>query len=149
MKNEIEYKLRDILTDIISALFVLLFLYAAISKLKDYEKFQIQLGKSPILSTFAFFFAGLVPALEIGIAMLLMIKRLQLLALYAAFSLMVIFSVYIVFILNFGEYIPCSCGGVLANFSWTQHFWFNIAFVILGVIGVLIYPYQNKVFTAR
>jgi uncharacterized membrane protein YphA (DoxX/SURF4 family) len=65
-------------------------------------------------------------------------------ALYASFGLMVIFSAYIITILNFSEYVPCSCGGILENMSWRQHFWFNAGFVALGALGVLIYPDKHK-----
>ncbi len=130
--------------DIISGLFILLFFYAASSKLLDYQKFRIQLGKSPLLAPFATWMSWIVPALEIGIAIALCFKSSQIKALYAAFSMMVVFTAYIVVILNFSEYIPCSCGGILENMSWRQHLVFNILFTLLGVAGVLSYPIEKR-----
>jgi len=126
-------------TDVISGLFVLLFLYAALSKLIDFQKFQIQAGKSPLLAPFVVFVTWLVPLTEICIVSLLMSKKYQLTALYLSFSLMVMFTAYIVTILNFSSYIPCSCGGILENMTWRQHLIFNIVFMGLGAAGVLIY----------
>jgi uncharacterized membrane protein YphA (DoxX/SURF4 family) len=141
-------KKRIIVAEAISALFILLFVYAALSKIQDFEKFKVELGKSPILNAFATYVAVAVPAVEVLIALFLVMRRFQYLALYAAFSLMVMFSAYIVMILNFSSYIPCSCGGILENMTWTEHLLFNIGFVILGVIAILIYPLDIKSLSA-
>ncbi|HZH70563.1 MAG TPA: MauE/DoxX family redox-associated membrane protein [Flavobacteriaceae bacterium] len=37
--------------------------------------------------------------------------------------------------------MPCSCGGVLEQLGWTEHLAFNIGFMGLGVVGILI---ENK-----
>jgi len=142
------FKIRTVIVDVISAFFILLFVYAALSKILDFEKFRVELGKSPIVSSFAGFMAILVPIIEISIALLLVVKRSQYLALYASFSLMVMFSVYIWIILKFSAYVPCSCGGVLQNMTWTQHLFFNIGFVILGAAGILLYPLTIKTLSA-
>jgi uncharacterized membrane protein YphA (DoxX/SURF4 family) len=147
MRNILTILIKKVLLiDIISGLFILLFVYASSSKLLDFQRFRVQLNKSPLLAPFVGWVIWLVPATEILIVVLLMIKRFQLTALYAAFSLMVMFTAYIITILNFSEYIPCSCGGILQNMSWRQHLVFNLAFVGLGCLGVLAYPYQKKSF---
>lgn len=147
MEKQPTLTVKEIMVDIISWLFILLFVYAASSKLLDYQQFVMQLGKSPILSTFSNWVALLIPFIEIGTAVLLMFEKFQLKALYASFSLMVVFSTYIIMILHFCEYIPCSCGGILENMSWTQHLWFNMLFVVLGGLAVIMYPIKHKNFT--
>jgi len=136
------------LTEIISALFILLFVYAALSKILDFQKFQIELGKSPILNAYSSYVSVVVPTLEITISILLIVKRFQYIALYASFSLMVLFSCYIIIILKFSSYIPCTCGGILENMTWVQHLIFNIGFIILGIFGVLLYPNKIKSLSA-
>lgn len=133
MKNK-----KEIAIDIIAALFVLLFLYASVTKLLDYEKFRVQLGQSPLLTAFAGFVAWFIPAVEIVISVLLLFLRTRLVALYASFCLMVMFTCYIIAITQFSEYIPCSCGGVLQNMGWTQHLIFNIGFVLLALVAILL-----------
>lgn len=133
-------KVRVILVEVISGLFIFLFLYASLSKIQDFQKFQIELSKSPMLNAFSEFTAVTIPGIEIIIAIVLIVKKFQYLALYASFSIMVMFSVYIVLILKFSSYIPCSCGGILENMTWTQHLMFNIGFVALGAVAILIYP---------
>lgn len=122
----------------VSYLFVLLFLYAAVSKLLDFETFTVQLAQSPLLSAYASVIAWAVPGLEILIAVLLTLPKYRIPALYAAFTLMVMFTAYIFIILNFSDFIPCSCGGVLEKLSWTQHLIFNIVFIILAGVAVLV-----------
>jgi len=132
------------MADTITWLFIILFVYAASSKLLDFQKFEIQAGKSPLLSPFSHWVAWLVPAIEIAISILLLSNKHQLTALYASFSLMVIFTGYIIVILNFSEYVPCSCGGILENMNWQQHLVFNSVFDVLGIIAVLLSPNDNK-----
>ncbi|WP_269239864.1 MauE/DoxX family redox-associated membrane protein [Flavobacterium limnophilum] len=129
-------KTQNLIVEIIALLYVLLFVYAAVSKILDFENFQVQLGQSPLLSAFAHWVAFGTPFLELFIVLLLVFPKCRLTGLYAAFSLMVLFSTYIVVILNFSSFVPCSCGGILENMSWTQHLVFNIFFVVLAIVGI-------------
>jgi hypothetical protein len=61
---------RTVLISIIAKLFILLFVYAASSKLLEYDKFKAQLGQSPMLSSFAPLLVWSIPALEIAIAIM-------------------------------------------------------------------------------
>lgn len=129
-------KTQSLIVEIIALLYVLLFVYAAVSKILDFENFQVQLGQSPLLSAFAHWVAFGTPFLELFIVLLLVVPKWRLTGLCAAFSLMVLFSTYIVVILNFSSFVPCSCGGILENMSWTQHLVFNIFFVVLAIVGI-------------
>jgi hypothetical protein len=131
---------KPIFVDIISSLLIALFVYAAVSKLLDQEKFRIELGKSPLLTSFAGWVAVMLPILEIGISIMLSFKRTRLLALYASFSLLTLFTAYLIAILQFSFYIPCTCGGVLQSMNWDTHIKFNVAFIVLAVIGILLSP---------
>lgn len=137
-------KTRRVLVDIICYLFVLLFLYAATSKLMDYDNFYLQISKSPIITDFAGILVWLVPGLEILISILLLINRTVMLGLYAAFTLMLLFTFYIYAILNYSDHIPCSCGGVLQRMTWDQHLVFNIVFVVLGFVGIILQTKINE-----
>lgn len=43
-------------------------------------------------------------------------------------------------ILHFSSYVPCSCGGVLDDMDWMTHFYFNLAFIVLAAIALLLQP---------
>lgn len=124
------------IVEIISYLFVLLFVYAAVSKLLDFENFQVQLGQSPLLSAYAGILSWLVPMVEIGIALMLAIPLLRIAGLYASYTLMAMFTAYIFIILNFSSFVPCSCGGVLEELGWKEHFFFNLGFLFLSLIAL-------------
>src|SRR5690606_37084844 len=131
-------KHTGLITEIISMLFILLFVYAAVNKLWELENFRIQLGQSPMLTSMGDWAAWTVPTIELVIAGMFIVPRLRLMALYAAFSLMTMFTAYIYIILNYSPYVPCSCGGILEKMGWREHLIFNSVFVLLALTGVLI-----------
>jgi uncharacterized membrane protein YphA (DoxX/SURF4 family) len=130
-------KIQNLFLELICLLYILLFVYAAVSKLLDFENFQVQLGQSPLLSAFAGLIAWLIPIIELCIALMIVLKRWRLIGLFAAFSLMVMFTVYIYIILNYSSFVPCSCGGILEKLGWTEHLIFNIIFIVLAITGIL------------
>jgi len=138
---------RSMIIEIICALFIILFVYAALTKLLDYEKFRVQIGQSPLLTAFSGWIVWIVPGAEILIAIMLVSIRLRLIGLYAAFSLMMMFTTYIICILTLSLYIPCSCGGVLEKLGWTEHLIFNIVFIILAAAAVLLSYRKGKPIT--
>ena len=137
-------KTKKVALEIICFLFILLFTYAAVTKLMDYQKFTVQIGQSPLLTDFAGVLAWAVPGVELLIAGMLAITRLRFIGLYAAFSLMVMFTAYIIAILQFSDSIPCSCGGVLEAMGWTEHLIFNIGFVLLGFTGIVLHSPEGR-----
>jgi hypothetical protein len=130
----------------ISVLFIMLFTYAAVSKLIDINLFKTQISQSPFLVSFADLVAWFIPLLELLIAAILIIPRLRLIGLYMAFGVMVSFTGYITAILNFSTYVPCSCGGVLSSMGWTEHLVFNIAFVLLALVAIWL-TFRQGVYT--
>lgn len=130
--------IRKYLTITVSILLALLFIYAAVSKILDFENFQIQLAQSPLLSAYASFISYSIIIVEILVSICLFIPRTNKLALYASLGLMVAFTIYIYMILNYSDFIPCSCGGILEKFGWTEHLLFNIFFVILIITAIVI-----------
>lgn len=122
--------------------FILLFVYTAASKFIDYENFRAVIGQSPLITRFAPVLAIVVPVAEIVIALLLVIPRYRRAGLYSSFAIMTLFTVYIVVLLTLSEKIPCSCGGVISQMSWTQHLYFNIVFMLLALLGMWLYTKQ-------
>jgi len=131
---------RKHLVDIILFLFIALFVYAAVTKLMDFEKFETQLSQSPMLTDHAEIIAWFIPALELLIVLVLMFERKRLLGFFAAFGMMVMFTAYIVVASRFSEYVPCSCGGVIENLTWEEHLVFNGFFILIGIIAITVYP---------
>lgn len=135
---------KNSIINIISYLYILLFVYASVSKLLDFENFQIQLAQSPLLSAYAGIISIAVILVELIIAGLLSLKRTRLVGLYSSFSLMISFTVYIYLILNYSDFVPCSCGGILEKMGWTEHLIFNLVFVALALIAIVFINYERK-----
>jgi len=122
----------------VSYFFIVLFIYASVSKLLDFENFQVQIAQSPLLSSYAGFISHLVIIVELIIVLLLSIPRIKKIGLYASMALMVAFTIYIYLILNFSDFVPCSCGGILEKLGWTEHLVFNMVCVVLTLIGIIL-----------
>lgn len=131
MKNILKY-----LPKAAACFFIVLFVYAAISKALDFENFQVQLAQSPLVSAYAGFISYSVIVIELIIAGLLLSERTRKIGLYLSLGMMVSFSIYIYLILNYSDFIPCSCGGILEKMSWNQHLLFNLGCVILCIISL-------------
>lgn len=137
-------KIYTILVKFTAYFFILLFIYAAVSKLMDFEAFQVQLAQSPLLSAYAGAISYAVIIVEIILAVMLCLSKTRLIGLYASFGLMVSFTVYIYLILNFSDFVPCSCGGILEKLGWTEHLIFNIVCVILALVSIFIMERQKE-----
>lgn len=137
-------KLIPYIPTVASYFFILLFCYAAVSKAVDFENFQVQIGQSPLLSAYAGFVSYAVIVLELAIVVLLMFHRTNISGLYASTALMSAFTVYIYLILNYSDFVPCSCGGILEKMGWTEHLIFNIFCVLFGGIAVWIDEQENN-----
>ena len=129
---------KTTIVEIISALFVILFIYTGLNKLLDYDTFRFQMGRSPYLQNKSGMVAATLPGGELLVALALIVPRTRLAGLYASFFLMSLFTGYVAIMLSFSYYLPCSCGGILQALSWRQHLVFNSLFTILSVIGVLL-----------
>jgi hypothetical protein len=123
---------------IICTLIIALFVYTASAKLLDYYNFHFGLTESPFIAPFANILAWAIPAVEMLIAVMLIIPVLRPAGLYASGILMTLFTVYIAVMLLSGSEIPCSCGGVVEEMSWGAHIVFNSAFVALSAWGIYL-----------
>lgn len=129
---------------VVSYFFILLFCYAAISKALDFENFQVQIGQSPLLSAYADYVSYAVIIIELLIVCILVFPNTQLIGLYSSTALMSAFTVYIFLILNYSDFVPCSCGGILEKMGWTEHLIFNIACVGFGIWAIYQLEKRNS-----
>ena len=129
---------RKVLTECLAFLFIVLFVYAAISKLIDYPSFTVQISQSPMLTGLSDFLPWIVISVELLVAGTLIFPRVRLIGFYASFFLMIALTTYIITILNFSDHIPCSCGGILEKLGWTEHLIFNLVFSLFGSLGIIL-----------
>lgn len=138
---------RQVAFEAIAALLILLFLYAGISKFLEFDRFIGEMNNQPFPNSWTPFLVWTIPSLEIAIALALMFEHTRMTGLIASLILMTLFTLYTgSVLLHFFTYIPCSCGGVIRKLSWPQHMVFNLFFVALSVIGIILQ--RKRSFTA-
>jgi hypothetical protein len=133
------------IVEIISYLFIFLFLYTGISKLIDIKHFVSQIKQSPLIEPWSTWIAIIIPSVEIFISIMLLFPRWRIAGLYGCLALMVMFATYIIAILQFGNQVPCSCGGIISRMSWQTHRIFNIVFVFLAIIAIILESRNNLI----
>lgn len=131
-------KYRGVIVEGISVLFIVLFVYAGLTKLMEGDMFYNNILNSPIIGgrTMASIASWSIPLIELAVALLIAWPKTRLKGLFGALGLMLLFTGYTVGILFFAPYIPCSCGGVISLLSWEQHLVFNMMFLFLAVLGI-------------
>jgi uncharacterized membrane protein YphA (DoxX/SURF4 family) len=135
---------KNTIVEVISAVLVFLFIYAAVSKLLDFDKFKYQISQSPFITNISRFVVWAIPIGELLISVALVVRRTRSAGLYSAFFLMLLFTGYIFIMLRYSPYLPCSCGGVLSGMSWKQHFVFNLAFTGLSLSGIVLQDMNSR-----
>lgn len=129
---------KNLLVDIISSLFILLFVYAGLTKLMERESFKAVLDQSPLIGPKSNILSWLLPTVELFTALLLFIPSKRKFGFVSTFFLMIIFTCYIGYMIFSTPNLPCSCGGVLTGMTWNQHLIFNMCFTALAAIGLRI-----------
>jgi hypothetical protein len=130
---------RKIIIEIISSLLILLFLYASVSKWLAFKVFIGEMNNQPFPNWITPFLVWSIPFIEVLIAVGLIFEKTRVPALYASLFLMLAFTVYTVAILLHAfKYIPCSCGGVIRKLTWPQHLFFNLFFVGISILGIML-----------
>lgn len=146
-------RLRVSLLDFSAFLFILLWGYTAISKIREFDETLVQLSQSPMIGKWASAFTICLPAAELALVLLLLVERTKRTGVLLSLALISAFTTYIILMLKFSYHVPCSCGGLLGKgiiwdgkvmlkMSWVQHIYFNLVFVYLGLSNIL-WPSRN------
>lgn len=129
---------------IIAYLFIALFIYTSVSKIAGFDTYLHDLRRSPLLGPFALFISIAIPASELGVSALLANPKTRERGFIGAFTLMLLFTLYVGYVLTFRTERPCTCGGIIRELSWPNHMIFNLLFLLLSLVGILI---QRRKFT--
>jgi len=134
--------------ELLSALLMLLFLYASSSKFLAFHRFIGEMNNQPLPNSWTPFLVWAIPLTEIGISLALLMERTRLVGFWASMVLMTLFTIYTsIILLHFFSYVPCSCGGVIEKLTWKQHLIFNLFFVGIAITGIVLQ--RKKILLAR
>ncbi|HEX9511270.1 MAG TPA: MauE/DoxX family redox-associated membrane protein [Puia sp.] len=134
---------KQIILETICLLFFVLFLYTGVSKILDIARIRVVMGSYPIIKPFSSWLSYAIISVEILVALLLLWPEKRLIALYICFGLMALFTIYVIIVLKTSDHLPCTCGGVIQKMSWNQHLFFNLFFLALALLGIILYDKQN------
>jgi hypothetical protein len=129
---------RNALIEIISVLYISMFIYTTLSKWSDITMTREQMALMPLITPVAHIIVWLLPSTEIALSLLLFFTRTRKIGLYASVTLMILFTIYIAYMMMYYPTLPCSCGGFLNALSWTGHLIFNTVYIALGVIALFL-----------
>jgi putative oxidoreductase len=133
-------KCNRILLQVPVFLLVLVWVYAATSKLLDFGRFEKKMHNQVLYPFVQSVLIYCLPATELFTALLLLFDRTLLKGLWLSLGLMMIFTAYIgLALLHFFRHVPCSCGGILENMSWQAHLYFNLFILALDLIAIVIF----------
>lgn len=127
-----------LLTELVEAIFVFLFLYTALHKFENIRRFEESLNESPIIRNIAPLLSWAVPITELFLIILLIWPRTRTIGIEGSTALMFLFSVYVAYMILFVDYLPCSCGGIISDLNWRQHLMVNSSLTVLGIISIVI-----------
>ncbi|MGX5817755.1 MauE/DoxX family redox-associated membrane protein [Chitinophaga lutea] len=131
--------------EIITLLLLLLYVYTAASKLSDYKTVLFNMNSQPFDDAYSpYIVFGLVGA-EFIVGAMLVFRRTVYAGLWASLGLLGMFTAYIILIkANYFGTVPCSCGGVISQLTWTQHLYFNLFFIGLNVLAIVLYKQMKR-----
>lgn len=149
MKSQAE--LYDRISFIAAVLLVLLWGYAAFSKLAEYDRFveQMLLAPVPLMKFFGPLLGWIIPAVELVLLGLLLWDRFRRMGLLFSLLLLLVFQGYILVMLLSGLDLPCTCGGLISKLQWKEHLIFNAVFMGVALGPLLFRWYFRKDFSAE
>jgi len=130
---------RSEIPDLIGLIFILLFVYASVSKLISFGTFRIEMMRQSVPRWSVDLLVYIIPVAELVIAGLFLFRNFRTAGLVGSFVLLLTFTVYVTLAM-FGAFgkVPCSCGGIISKFTWPQHFVFNLIFLSLSIYGIVL-----------
>ncbi|MEO6733993.1 MAG: MauE/DoxX family redox-associated membrane protein [Ferruginibacter sp.] len=137
-------KKQIFIADSISTTVLVILLYTALSKLLDYHSFKTALSGLPILKSFSGLIAWLLPVTEILVSLLLFFPATRKIGLQLAFGLLTCFTIYLAGMIWLTPGLPCNCGGMLTSLTWRQHILFNLVFILLSLLGIILYKKHKE-----
>ena len=123
----------------IIALFVALWIYAAVPKLRNMKYFKDVLNSQAIPKWSVPWLTWMLPLVELGTVVLLIIPETRLIGMYISLLMMSVFTVYVSGIIyQVYDIYPCPCGGIFSRIGWKKHFKVNLLLTLIAVLGVVL-----------
>lgn len=127
------------ISTLITITLLLLWIPVSMDKLLNFGTFKVGILRQPFNNDLGKVLIYSLPVLEISVVFLLIIQTWRTLGLWLSALLMAAFTGYVgLALLGAWDKLPCGCGSVISYLNWKQHFWFNLFFLMLSIIGILL-----------
>lgn len=123
----------------ITILLLFLWIPVSINKVLAFDTFSLSISRQPIPPFTSKIAIYTIPILEILTCLLLITSKYRLWGFILSTLLMGIFSGYIALaLLDTWKNLPCACGLIISNLGWTEHLLFNLVFLIISLLGLIL-----------
>lgn len=124
---------------------ILLWTYTGLDKLLRYEESRKAFHNQTFPPELAELLSGLVPLSELALVVFLLVPVLRWWGHLGSILLLTVFLTYIGLIwVGAFPRVPCNCAGILESLDWSTHFWLNLGFIFLSVLGLKNFTAQTK-----
>ncbi|MBF8457241.1 hypothetical protein IV494_08600 [Kaistella sp. G5-32] len=128
---------------VLAYFFVVVFIYATVQKVFDFETFSNQLNVAPQLGSYGAMVASLIVILQVLIVVLFCWRKSRFFGFSITVVMLGIFSIYMAVIL-LQKTLPCECLGIIKGLNWKQNFAFTLFLLLIGVMGLLGSAQERK-----
>lgn len=132
-------RIKNIISELIIFILILVWAYTFASKIFDFDTFDRQIKGAYLLSAGGPVLPYILQAVHLGIVILLLKKNWRRLGLFASFSVLILYTAYLIYILKFAPSIPCSCIAVLKGMNWNEQLYFNFIALSINIIGLITF----------
>lgn len=123
----------------ISGILIILWMYAAVSKLTNLNQFSHALMTQVFPKWVGKILLYVLPLTELILVGLLIYSRTRLFGMYASLFLLFAFTLYVGgAVFHIYDRHPCACGGLFNRLGWHKHFKLNIMLTIVALAGVIL-----------
>jgi len=130
---------------IIAVLLLALWIPTSLDKLMNFDRFKADIGRQPLNESLLTTLAYILPFIEISIVIWLVVRSSRWVGYGLSSLLMVAFTGFVWLAWQKAwPKLPCGCGKLISTISWQQHFWFNLFFLIISILGLLLTIRQRK-----
>jgi len=135
--------------ELISLLFIFLFLYTAVSTIVNYDSFKLHLAQSTLTKDHAYLLSRLIPALELMTVGLLSYSPTRITGLIMSLKMTIIFTAHSAYMLMNHEHLSSGYIRILSVCSWKQHILFGCILMAVAMAATVlqlrnIEPVKNR-----
>lgn len=125
---------------IVTVLLLALWIPVGIDKATNFRQFRDVIQNQPFSGNLKHILVYILPMLELTTTVCLVFEKWQKAGLVLSTALMTAFTGYVgLVLLGAWKESPCGCGSVISGMSWKQHFFFNLFFLLLSILGFYLW----------